>query len=263
MSAGRQVLLWVYLYCCGSASSMQWMRHYLRWYSCRRRSRCCSPLNSGQSGGKRGHAYLAGWPKLRLQLRSAAGRRRRRSGGRPSPPTMRHHGTAGPGSSEGSLRKHVAVASSGTMLLFKNPMPTCLMEWWWTMLAPRLACWRCWKEDALAWACFSWWDKLLSAFIDEEDEELLLETGDDACWKIRCSISCSCCRALTNAAFSRLVCSAFKTFFWLDDMQCSQRTAPPFVLSCLQRQVKSVLHWVQVKGSLVMFFDSAAPVFPG
>ncbi len=96
------VLMWVYLCCCCSASSMQWMGHYLRWHSCRRRFHCCSPLNSGQSGGKRGHAYLAGWPRPRPPLHSAAGRRRRRSGGRPSPPLMRDHGTAGPGSSEGS-----------------------------------------------------------------------------------------------------------------------------------------------------------------
>jgi len=91
----------VYLRCCGSASSMQWVRHYLRWNSCRRRFRCCSPLNSGQSGGKRGHAYLAGSPKLQPPLHSAAGRRRRRNGGLPSPPMMRRQGTAGPGSSEG------------------------------------------------------------------------------------------------------------------------------------------------------------------
>lgn len=135
------------------------------------------------------------------------------------------------------------------------------MEWWWTMLAPRLAWWWCWREDALAWACFSCWDTSCSAFIDEE--ELLWETDKDVCWMIRCSISCSCCSALTNAAFSRLVCSAFKDFFWLDDMQSSQRTTPPLVLSCLHRQVKSVLHWVQVKGSLTLDLDSATPVFPG
>ncbi len=141
------------------------------------------------------------------------------------------------------------------------------MEWWWRRLAPRLAWWWCCREDALAWACFSCWDTSCSAFIDEEadeeDEELLWEIDEDVCWIIRCSISCSCCSALTNAAFSLLVCSAFKTFFWLDDMQCSQRTAPPFALSCLQRQVKSVLHWVQMKGSLTLGLDSVTPVFPG
>lgn len=134
------------------------------------------------------------------------------------------------------------------------------MEWCWKMLAPRLAWWWCWREEALAWACFSCWDTSCSAFNDE-DEELPWETDEDVCWKIRCSISCSCCSALTNAPFSLLVCSAFKAFFWLDDMHCSQRT--PFVLSCLQRQVKSVLHWVQMKGCLAVVLDSATPVFPG
>lgn len=40
------------------------------------------------------------------------------------------------------------------------------------------------------------------------------EDGGDA-WASLCSISCSCCRALTNAVFSRLVCSAFRDFFTL------------------------------------------------
>lgn len=138
------------------------------------------------------------------------------------------------------------------------------MEWWWMMFPPRLAWWW-WREDALAWACFSCWDTSCSAFSDEEadeDEELLCEIAEDACWMIRCSISCSCCSALTNAAFSLLVCSAFRAFFWLDDMQSSHSTFPPLVLSCLQRQVKSVLHWVQMKGSLITGLDSATPVFP-
>lgn len=99
---GWDYSLWVYLCCCCSASSMQWMRHYLLGYSCSRWIHCCSPLNSAQSGGKHGHAYLAGWPKLRLPPHSAAGRRRKRCGGGPSPPRMRCHGTAGHGSSEGS-----------------------------------------------------------------------------------------------------------------------------------------------------------------
>lgn len=101
MSGARVGLLiiWVYLYCCCSASSMQWMRHYLRWYSCCRRSHCCSPLNSGQSGGKHGHAYLADWPKLRPPLHSAVGRKRRRTGGCLSSLTMRHCGTGGLSSS--------------------------------------------------------------------------------------------------------------------------------------------------------------------
>lgn len=135
MSAGRLVLMWVYLCCCCSASSMQWVRHYLRWYSCRRRFHCCSPLNSGQSAGKRGHSYLAGWPKLQPPLHSAAGRRRRRSGGCPSPPMMRHHGTAGPGSSEGSSETErvlgVTVASSAQMLFFKIKKKTDRWLGWW------------------------------------------------------------------------------------------------------------------------------------
>lgn len=34
-------------------------------------------------------------------------------------------------------------------------------------------------------------------------------------WASLCSISCSCCRALTNAVFSRFVCSALRDFFTL------------------------------------------------
>lgn len=97
------VLMRVYLRCCCSASSMQWMRHCLRWYSCRRRSHCCSPLNSAQSDGKHGHAYLAGWPRLRLPLHFAAGRRTKKSGGPPLRLMMRRHGTGGPASSAESL----------------------------------------------------------------------------------------------------------------------------------------------------------------
>lgn len=40
------------------------------------------------------------------------------------------------------------------------------------------------------------------------------EDGGDA-WASLCSISCSCCKALTNAVFSRLVCSALRDFFTL------------------------------------------------
>lgn len=38
----------------------------------------------------------------------------------------------------------------------------------------------------------------------------------------RCSISCSCCNALTNAVLSRLVCSAFSPFFTFVVTHCSQ-----------------------------------------
>lgn len=61
------------------------------------------------------------------------------------------------------------------------------------------------------------------------------------------ALTCSCCRALTKAFFSLLVCSAFRAFFWLDVMHCSQRIRPLF--SCFQWGVKSVLHWAQKKGS--------------
>lgn len=128
--------MWVYLYYCCSASSMHWMRHYLRWYSCRRRFHCCSPLNSGQSGGKHGRAYLAGWPKLPPPLRSAAGRRRRRSGGRPSPRLMRHHGTAGPGSSEGSEEtqkgRWVDFTAASTAQVFLFTGKKWLKPAWWS-----------------------------------------------------------------------------------------------------------------------------------
>lgn len=38
----------------------------------------------------------------------------------------------------------------------------------------------------------------------------------------RCSISCSCCNALTNAVLSRFVCSAFSPFFTFVVTHCSQ-----------------------------------------
>lgn len=124
---------------------------------------------------------------------------------------------------------------------------TCLIEWWdrdLCMAAP---------------TCLYCWDTSTSLFDseEEEDEEFFdtEEPEEAACWRMRCSISCSCWSALTKAAFSRLVCSAFKAFFWLDDMQWSQRMIPAF--SFLQREVKSVLHWAQVYGSLGM-----EPVIP-
>lgn len=56
----------------------------------------------------------------------------------------------------------------------------------------------------------------------------------------RRALACSCCKALTKAFFSLLVCSAFSAFFWLDVMHCSQRIFPFF--SCFQCGVKSVRH---------------------
>lgn len=41
---------------------------------------------------------------------------------------------------------------------------------------------------------------------------------------ILCSISCSCCKALTNAVLSRFVCSAFNAFFTFDVTQFSHKT---------------------------------------
>lgn len=66
----------------------------------------------------------------------------------------------------------------------------------------------------------------------------------DLVWKR----TCSCCRALTKAFFRRLVCSAFRAFFWLEVMHCSHRMRPLF--SCFQWGVKSVLHWAQKNGSV-------------
>lgn len=63
-----------------------------------------------------------------------------------------------------------------------------------------------------------------------------------------CKQTCSCCRALTKAFFRRLVCSAFRAFFWLEVMHCSHRMRPLF--SCFQWGVKSVLHWAQKNGSM-------------
>lgn len=60
-------------------------------------------------------------------------------------------------------------------------------------------------------------------------------------------LTCSCCRAFTNAFFSRLVCSAFRAFFWLEVIHCSHRILPFF--SCFQWGVKSVRHWAHTKGS--------------
>lgn len=88
-------------------------------------------------------------------------------------------------------------------------MLTCLMEWW---AATDLCC-------MAALTCLYWWDTSISLLdIEGEEDEVVLERWEEdeeeaACWRIRCSISCSCWSALTKAAFSRLVCSAFRAFF--------------------------------------------------
>lgn len=87
---------------------------------------------------------------------------------------------------------------------------TCLMEWWpdtdlCCMAA--LTCLYCWETS--------------KSLLDSEEDEGDLETEEEeeegaedaACWRMCWSISCSCWSALTNAAFSRLVCSAFRAFF--------------------------------------------------
>ena len=128
------------------------------------------------------------------------------------------------------------------------------MEWWATDLCcmAALTCLYCWDTS----------NSLLDS--EGEEDEVVFEEEEEeaACWRIRCSISCSCWSALTKAAFSRLVCSAFRAFFWLDDIHWSQRMVPAF--SFLQREVKSVLHWAQVYGSLGMELAMAAagPRFP-
>ena len=55
---------------------------------------------------------------------------------------------------------------------------------------------------------------------EEEEEDAVCE----ACAAMWASSSCSCCRALTNAAFSRFVCSAFRAFFTLVVTHCSHIT---------------------------------------
>lgn len=63
-------------------------------------------------------------------------------------------------------------------------------------------------EDCWAGECIE-----KSAALDEDDE----------LWDaMRCSISCSCCNALTNAVFKRFVCSALSAFFTFVVTQDSQ-----------------------------------------
>uniref|UniRef100_A0A6B0V327 Putative secreted protein n=1 Tax=Ixodes ricinus TaxID=34613 RepID=A0A6B0V327_IXORI len=78
----------------------------------------------------------------------------------------------------------------------------------------------------------------------------------------RCSISCSCWSALTNAVLSRCVCSALRAFLRLDVTQASQMTAgrPDRRVSChFQTGVKSRPHWVHEKGSGGRVREPASP----
>ncbi|TNN36654.1 hypothetical protein EYF80_053188 [Liparis tanakae] len=85
---------------------------------------------------------------------------------------------------------------------------TCLWEWW----ADTARC------CIAARTCLYCWDTSTS-LLDSDGEEVLLEREEEeeaeeaACCRMRCSISCSCWSAFTKAAFSRLVCSAFRAFF--------------------------------------------------
>lgn len=211
------VLTRIYLLRRGSASSSRrrsWGRS-----SCR----ClCWPLTPDAL-----HAYLACWPVRRPPLRSAAERRARRSAGRrvSRPRTAARHGTTEKPGGEKHLH-HFLLNKHSRLHTAAQRRLTCLTAAGWRLTV-------CCSER-----CFTAW-----AEEEEEDEE----AGGVACCRRRCSISCSCWSAFTNAAFSRLVCSAFRTFLWLDDMHCSHIVAPP--LSLRQRQVKSVLHWEQQDGS--------------
>jgi len=49
------------------------------------------------------------------------------------------------------------------------------------------------------------------------------DTQEETCAS-RCSISCSCCRAFTNAVFRRFVCSAFSAFLTFVVTHCSHMT---------------------------------------
>lgn len=119
---------------------------------------------------------------------------------------------------------------------------------------------RCCKSDLICLYCGDISTSLLDS--EGEEDEVVLEEEEAVCWRIHCSISCSCWSAFTKAAFRRFVCSAFRAFFWLDDMHWSQRMVPAF--SFLQREVKSVLHWAQVYGSLELelAMEAAGPRLP-
>ena len=103
------------------------------------------------------------------------------------------------------------------------------------------------------------------------EEEVELEEVE-AMWA---SSSCSCWSALTNAAFRRLVCSAFRAFLTLVVTQLSHITltslpktwkfiffndmlltfVPLAALSHFHVGVKSVPHWLQLNGTGCMLFS--------
>ena len=65
---------------------------------------------------------------------------------------------------------------------------------------------------------------------EEEVSEAVTESKEapSGSAAILASSSCSCCRALTNAAFNLLVCSALRAFLTLDVTHCSQITRTSF-----------------------------------
>ena len=65
---------------------------------------------------------------------------------------------------------------------------------------------------------------------EEEVSEAVTESKEAPSGRaaILASSSCSCCRALTNAAFNLLVCSALRAFLTLDVTHCSQITRTSF-----------------------------------
>ena len=72
-----------------------------------------------------------------------------------------------------------------------------------------------------------------------------------AAWAAMCaSSSCSCCRALTNAALSRLVCSALSAFLTLEVTQASQITftSLPAKEHCCQNDVEIPVSGAQFYG---------------
>ena len=61
----------------------------------------------------------------------------------------------------------------------------------------------------------------------------------DACAAMCASSSCSCCKALTNAALSLFVCSAFSAFFTFEVTQASQITLTSFP----EKRIKETLYY--------------------
>lgn len=63
-----------------------------------------------------------------------------------------------------------------------------------------------------------------------------------------CSISCSCCNALTKAVLSLFVCSAFNAFFTLFVTHCSQTTLAS--LAACNSKIEFVIKSVSVVNDL-------------